>query len=229
MVSDDLSRFRWHTGARLRPVDEGEQLSVLFRDVGPVALQTFLSQGLERLAGPQTPLLYMRTAAFKEPFVDYAGTGRLVFLRPREVRPWHSGVPHVYVARADRVPAASTLGYVPGDVDFEALTRCAPTTRAELREHLGGREYDQRTLHDEAALGRLNAAAERSERRARPLRSALQSQDLDRRRHAARLMDDAGLDDQALCAAWHHLSEATRAHVDAALARMDLSSLEGRR
>jgi len=225
-ATDDLTRYRWHTGARLRVVREDERLPVLFRDVGPVALHRFLSDGLVRLAGPQTPLLYMRTADFVEPFVDYARTGRLVFLRPRSVRPWHSGVSGVYVARADRMPPESTLAYVPGDVDFHAIVDAGVASVAALREHLGGHEYDQRSQHDKAQLQHLNAAARRSEARAGPLRRALQSQHRDRRRLARRVMDEAGLDDQALCAAWHHLPETTRTRVDSALGAIDLSPFD---
>ena len=167
---DDLSSYRWHTGARLRPVHRDEALPVLFRDVGPVALCRFLERGLERLAGPLTPLLYMRTASFVEPFTDHAGTGRLAFLEPRAVAPWHSGVDEVYVARAEARPQPEAIAYVPGDADFGALARAAPTTWTELREQLGGREYDERSRHDQQSLLQLNDAAERSERRAQPLR-----------------------------------------------------------
>ena len=44
--SADLSRFRYHTGATLRRVEEEETCPVLFRDIGPAALATFLRGGL---------------------------------------------------------------------------------------------------------------------------------------------------------------------------------------
>jgi hypothetical protein len=75
MVSD-LARFRWHTGARLRRIDVDEKIPPLVRDVGPVALARFLRGSLHRLAGPRTPLLYLRTPGWREPCVDHAATGR---------------------------------------------------------------------------------------------------------------------------------------------------------
>ena len=76
--ADDLSGFRWHTGATLRPVQPGEACPVLFRDIGPAALALFLRGRLRRLAGPLSPLVYLRTADYTEPYTDYERTGRLV-------------------------------------------------------------------------------------------------------------------------------------------------------
>src|SRR3954469_6225574 len=99
-AADDLSGYRWHTGATLRPVNPGEGCPVLFRDIGPAALALFLRGRLPRLAGPPSPIVYMRTAEYVEPYTDFEQTGRLALLRPLGLRPWHSGLPHVYVARA---------------------------------------------------------------------------------------------------------------------------------
>ena len=82
-MGDDLSGFRWHTGATLRPVGDGEACPALFRDVGPAALALFLRGTLPRLAGPLSPIVYTRTAQYAEPYTDYEKTGRLVILRPR--------------------------------------------------------------------------------------------------------------------------------------------------
>src|SRR3954453_3119284 len=98
--ADALSGFRWHTGATLRPVAPGEACPVLFRDIGPAALALFLRGKLPRLAGPLSPIVYMRTADHVEPYTDYEKTGRLVMLRPLAIGPWHSGVPHIYVSKA---------------------------------------------------------------------------------------------------------------------------------
>src|SRR5262249_8306696 len=113
---DDLSRFRYHTGASLRPVGPDEAYPVLFHDLGPVALARHLRGQLPRLAGPLTPLLYMRTLAYREPYVDHEQIGRLMFLRPRALGAWHAGIPEVYVARATRPVAADAVGYVPGSI-----------------------------------------------------------------------------------------------------------------
>src|SRR5262245_45390935 len=98
--ADDLSGFRWHTGATLRPLGPEEVCPVLFRDIGPAALALFLRGRLRRLAGPMSPLVYMRTAEYVEPYTDHERTGRLVFLRPLLLHPWHAGTGHVHVARA---------------------------------------------------------------------------------------------------------------------------------
>src|SRR6476660_5579182 len=99
-IADDLSAFRWHTGATLRPLAPGEPCPGLFRDIGPLALALFLRGKLPRLAGPLSPIVYMRTADYVEPYTDFERTGRLVLLRPLALGPWHSGVPHIYVSRA---------------------------------------------------------------------------------------------------------------------------------
>src|SRR5262245_4268921 len=95
---ENLARFRYHTGATLRPLAPDEPCRVLFRDVGPLAAADFLRGRLRRLAGPLAPILYTRTADYREPYVDHGRVGRLVFLRPKALNPWDSGVPTVYVA-----------------------------------------------------------------------------------------------------------------------------------
>ena len=62
--TDDLSGFRWNTGATLRPIAPGEPCPVLFRDIGPAALALFLRGTLPRLARPRSPIVYMRTAEY---------------------------------------------------------------------------------------------------------------------------------------------------------------------
>src|SRR5437660_12278491 len=80
--AEDLSGFRWHTGATLRPLATDEPCPVLFRDIGPAALALFLRGRLPRLAGPLSPIVYMRTADYVEPYTDFEKTGRLVMLQP---------------------------------------------------------------------------------------------------------------------------------------------------
>ena len=53
---------------------------------------------------------------YVEPYTDHEQIGRLVLLRPLLLGPWHSGVPHIYVARATRWPQSEVLGFAP-DVD----------------------------------------------------------------------------------------------------------------
>lgn len=213
--SDDLSRYRWHTGAPLRPLDPEERIEPLFRDVGPIALASFLRGTLTRLAGPYTPLTYLRTWRWREPYVDHARTGRLVVLRPRELGVWHAGVEHVFVARATRAHAADAVGYVPGALTLsEAAAKLdGARTASELREALGGREHDQRCAYDADMLSRLNEGAERAEKFAEPLRRALQSLDAQERRRARDAMAEHGLDERDLCSAWHHVPDDRRARM----------------
>lgn len=203
-----MRRFRWHTGAELRPARPGELVEPLFRDVGTDALLLFLRGELRRLAGPMTPLTYMRTCRWLEPYTDYEKTGRLVFLQPRALDPWHSGVEHVFVAPSTAKIDDALYGYVPGDVALEEMATQLDgvRTRGELRETLGGRLYDERLAHDRGALVRLHAEREASERRLQPLRAALQRGEPSARRRLSQL----GIDEATLCQAYHHVSPEAR-------------------
>src|SRR3954469_18418646 len=87
--ASNLSRFRYHTGATLRPLRPDEPCPVLFRDLGVDATLLFLQGELVRLAGPLSPVIYMRTPDYVEPYTDHEAVGRLIFLRPLGVQPWH--------------------------------------------------------------------------------------------------------------------------------------------
>jgi hypothetical protein len=219
---DDLSGFRWHTGATLRPLAPDEACPALFRDVGPAALALFLRGRLLRLAGPLSPLVYMRTEAYVETYTDHERTGRLVLLRPLLLQPWHAGTPHVYVARARPGVDVRTVGFVPGDVP---LTEAARLVRGaedvgQLREALGGRRHDEAAAESLLALDRLAHELARSEVRAAPLRRRLQSPDRGERERAREEMARAGLTEADLCAAWHHLPRARRDGIADALNRL---------
>ncbi len=221
-AADDLSGFRWHTGATLRPVAPGEACPVLFRDVGPAALALFLRGRLPRLAGPLSPLVYMRTAEFTEPYTDHERTGRLAILRPHGLGPWHSGVPHVYVARARPGVDAAAVGFVPGHVPLaDAARRAAGAADVrELREALGGRAHDEAAVAALADLDRLAAELAESERWVGPLREALQSGDRRRREETRAAMARVGLTEGDLCTAWHHLPRDRRGWVTEAARRL---------
>src|SRR4051812_10889489 len=141
--ADPLARYRSHTGADLRPIGPDEPCPILFRDVGPAALARFLRGELRRLAGPYTPITYLRTAAYEEPYTDHEAIGRLVFLRPLCLHPWHSGVPSIYVARATRTGDPATIGFAPGALPLAEVARRAAevTDVSGLREVLGGRHH----------------------------------------------------------------------------------------
>lgn len=210
---DDLRRYRWHTGATLRR-PEGPT-GPLFRDVGPEATARFLRGELPRLAGPLSPITYLRTADYVEPYVDHGAIGRLVCLQPESLHPWHSGLPHVFVAPAHRWGAPHSVAYVPGDLALgEAAARLAGArTTDELAECLGGiRVYRARVAHALDHLDQLNAAHAATELGAQRLRRQLQGP---RRDAALARMAQLDLDEADLCAAWHHLPAERRAHLTA--------------
>jgi hypothetical protein len=210
--SDDLRTFCFHTGATLRRLDDDEPCPVLFRDVGLDGMRLFLRGGMGRLAGPLSPITYARTADYAEPYRDHGRIGRLLLLRPMELRPWHSGVPTIYVARASRMASPETIVYVPADVPLTAAAELAATMcRAEeFREAFAGREYDDRAEDALCRINRLSVELERTERRAAPLRRALQSPDDSERESARDAMKRLGLSESDLCTAYHHLARERR-------------------
>lgn len=223
--AEDLRRYQFHTGASLSALRPDEPCPVLYRDLGPVALRRHLRGTLPRLAGPLTPLLYMRTVEFREPYTDYENTGRLVFLRPLHVQPWRSGVPGVFVARATRPVDLSTVAYCPGSIPLESVEPLAREVKdaAELREALGGRDYDEQLAGALHALDGLVAELEATETRAEPLRRALQSHLRDERLRAREELARLGVEENDLCAAWHHLPRERRALLKEALPRLELA------
>lgn len=217
--AEDLARFRWHTGAEPRPIAPDEPCPVLFRDLGTAALARFLRRDLPRLAGPLSPITYYRTAAFQEPYVDHENIGRIVVLRPLALGVWHSGVPHVFIGPARPGIDRENVGFVPGAFDLAEVARRAGAMRttAELREELGGRAYDELAREALAGLDRLEAELAATEVLAAPLRRRLQSRDAGERRRVREAMARAGLSEDDLCAAWHHLPRERRARIREAL------------
>ena len=228
--SEDLRRYQFHTGAALSALKPDEPCPVLYRDLGPVASRRYLRGTLPRLAGPLTPLLYMRTVDFREPYTDFENTGRLVFLRPLHVQPWRAGVPGVFVARATRPVDLSTVAYCPGSIPLESVEPLAREVKdaAELREALGGRDYDLKVEGALHALDGLVAELEATESLAEPLRRALQSHQRDVRLRARDELARLGLKENDLCAAWHHVPRERRTLLMDALPRLELGRvLEG--
>jgi hypothetical protein len=216
---DDLSRFRYHTGATLRRLAPDEPCPRLYRDIGPEAMAQFLAGRLRRLAGPMAPILYSRTADYREPYRDYAPVGRLVFLRPQELRPWFSGVAQVYVAPASGDATTVTVGFLPADMGTaraESLL-AGVTSLSELRDALDGRAYDEAVAETKVALDRLNHELRETEVFAEPLRRRLQSRDRAESDAARDWLAGNGLDESDLCAAWHHLPPERRARLRDAL------------
>jgi hypothetical protein len=204
---------------------------VLFRDLGPVALARYLSGDLARLAGPLTPLLYMRTLDYLEPYVDYEDIGRIVFLRPAEIAPWHSGVPHVYVARAGVRVDLEAVAFVPPGLPLAAAANVAAgaTNGVDFREALGGRLHDEARAESLARLQDLNADLARAEVYAEPVRRAFQATEARVREAVRAELARFGVDEHDLCAAWHHLPRERRAVLREVLPQIDLVRSRGAR
>lgn len=213
---DRLAGFRWHTGATPRPLAPEEPCPILFRDVGPGATLRFLRGELQRLAGPLTPLTYLRTWRYCEPYTDHEDTGRLVIARPLALQPWHSGVADIYVADARRSGAAALVAWVPAELPLRRAAELlsGARTAGEVREALGGRAHDAASCEGRHRLARLDQELAAAERLALPLRRALQGGD---RAAARERMERLGISEHDLCAAWHHVPRARRAALTAAL------------
>jgi hypothetical protein len=227
---ENLARFRWHTGVEPTRVHEGDSLPVLFRDVGPEAVATFLRGGLQRLAGPVTPVTYLRTADYLEPYTDYARIGRLALLRPKEVHPWHSGVEHIFISAASHMPAINSLGFIPGTLTLSqaAAALAGARTREELREALGGAAYDELQSDSLGQLDDLNRECRESERWGAPCRRIFQKGTRDARQRLSEKLEAFGLGESDLCAAWHHLPIERRNLLKDVLPRICVTDIIGK-
>lgn len=226
--AESLARYSFHTGAELRPIGPDEPCPVLFRDIGPAAMACFLRGELRRFAGPYAPITYMRTEAYVEPYTDHEAIGRLVFLRPLFLGPWHSGVPGIYVARAARTADLRTVGFIPGSL---VLSEAAAITAeiadvAQLREALGGRHYDAEVMETAHRLERIAAELAETEPVAQIVRQKLQSANAVDRDRALESMARTGLEEGDLCTAWHHLPRDRHAFIREALRRIEVSTID---
>jgi hypothetical protein len=209
---EDLSRFRYHTGATLRRLAPDEPCRLLFRDVGPWAMARFLRGELKRLAGPYAPILYTRTADYREPFTDHEPVGRIIFLQPKRLRPWYSGVPTIFVASVRQRVEPTIVGFVPPHLTLTDAERTLQgvTDAAALRESFGGKCYEDAVRETLAGLDRLNAEHAEVECRAEPLRRKLQSGRTAESEWAREWLAGHGLSETDLCTAWHHLPRERR-------------------
>lgn len=208
-----LARFQFHTGAPLRSLGEDEVCPVLFRDVGPEAMARYLSGGLGRLAGPLSPIIYMRTERYVEPYTDHGRFGRLVVYRPWALGPWFSGVEHIYVADARQPTPWGVVGFVPYDVPLERARDLGAEVRRreEWREALGGRALDGAMQAARERISSLLVEQAQADAVGAPLRGCLKSRERAVSEQARALMERAGVSEGDLCAAWHHLPDARRA------------------
>jgi hypothetical protein len=209
-------KFRYHTGATLRPVKDDEPCPLLFRDLGVVGMERFLSGTLTRLAGPMAPILYLRTARYVEPYTDHEEIGRVAVLRPKVLSPWHSGVAEVYVAGGQHAPVPQLMAFVPAAWTTPEGVRALQGAgdAAAVRELLGGRLHDEHLAELAARLRDLELALEASERLARPVRRQLQAGTPAEREALRCDMQRHGVSERDLCSAWHHVPKARRAQLD---------------
>lgn len=215
----DLTRFRYHIGATPRRLATAEPCPLLFRDIGPAAMRRFLRGELRRLAGPTSPILYLRSAAYREPYTDYEPIGRLVLLQPERFRPWHSGVPTVFVARVEHCVDTELVGFVPGYVPLEnaAQQLAGVSNTSELREVFGGRAHDELRSETADRLARLELEIAEVERLAEPIRRRLQSGRREVIEQVRSWLESVGVTEHDLCAAWHHVPRERREMLKAVL------------
>jgi hypothetical protein len=220
----DLSDLGWHTGGDVRALAAGEAAPLLFRDLGPAATALLLGGALPRLAGPTSPVTYLRTAAYREPFVEHGHFGRVALLPAAGVTVWHAGVAEVYIADPELAVDPRAMELVPDDADLARLAREAAVMRdaGELREHLGGARHDAWKADTAGRLRGFAAELAAVERHLAPLRGDFQSLRQDRRDRARAIMAARGLTEVDLCAAWHHLAPARRAAVAAVVANLEV-------
>lgn len=205
----DLSKYSWHTGAKLRKIDPDENCPVLFRDLGPVGMVNFLEGKLTRLAGPMTPLTYMRDSSYDEPYVDYAEIGRIIFLKPHSIFPWFSGVDHVYVTSSSLVIDTNTLGFLPNDylrgkdAELKQIKNCM-----ELSDYI--QNYHDFMLYKKNQLKNLNLEHTQVEKYAHPLRLLLQTGTSREKENVRKIMSSIELNEDLLCRAFHHIKQSER-------------------
>ena len=225
----DLSAFAWHTGGAVRPLGDGEPRPVVFRDLGPAATLRLIERRLPRLAGPTSPVTYLRTAGYGEPFVEHGHFGRVLVLPSARAELWHAGIAEVFVAPADAAFEPDAMALVPDDgaggADLGALARAAAAMRdaRELHEHLGGAVHDAWQAATAERLREFARELAEVERRLAPLRRGFQACDRALRRRTRDWMAAHGLTEHDLCAAWHHIAPARRIEVLDVAAQLEVA------
>jgi hypothetical protein len=217
----NLSEAAGLLGLGARPPREDEPCPNLYRDVGPQALSRFLAGKLRRLEGPEARCIFMQDATLPGWSPCARELGLLVLLQPLSVGPWLSGQDGIWVAERGRMAPTGTIGFVPGDMDLRELDRSIEDAKtvADLREALGGAEYDEQVEQSRWAIaGYLDELSEVA-RRSAPLCAALRSSDPQGRERTLQLLESAGLYEKDLMAPWFQLSKERRAEVRLLLAK----------
>ncbi len=217
--AEDLGRFRFHTGGQPRRLDPNEPCPPLFRDIGFEAMGRFLRGSLGRLCGPLSPITYLRTAAYREPYVDHGRIGRIMLLQPEHIEPWHSGVEMVFIAPREIKIDLQSMVFIPAEIPLvEAAVRFhGMRRRDELVEAVSRREYEAAVNETLASVDSLQQTHDETERLAGPLRKLFQSMNRHDRDQAREWMQRLGLSESDLCTAWHHLSSDRRREIQASL------------
>lgn len=217
-TEEHLGRFRFHTGAPITRLSAGELCPPLFRDIGPEAMGLFLRGHLHRLCGPLSPITYLRTADYLEPYIDYGRIGRIMLLRPREVTPWHAGIDEVYVASRGTMIDPDTMVFIPADIPLSVAAEqfAMVTQRRELADAIHPSLYQAMIADTLERLETIERTHRETERLSAPLRKLFQSAQQRDRDDAVRCMEKAGLSESDLCTAWHHLPDERREYITAA-------------
>ena len=222
----NLVRFRWHTGALPTPLQPDEVCPVLFRDIGFEAMLRFLNGDLTRLCGPVSPITYLRTGDYREPYIDFGRTGRLLLLRPLEIAPWHSGLPSIYIGPANALIDPDSMVFVPPDcVLSDVAARYADVrSAAEFSDAMGPSCQADAVADTRLRLTHLRQTHQAAELLAAPLRRAFQSMVQQEREQAYEQMQRVALTESDLCTAWHHMPDDRREFIAAALVELEASS-----
>jgi hypothetical protein len=216
----DLSAFRYHTGAQPTRLAPGEACPPLFRDVGVEAMARFLRGDLQRLCGPISPITYLRTADYREPYTDYGRIGRIMLLQPHSVTPWHSGIETVYIAPRQTCIDSATMVFIPGEIPLADAASQLAGARClrDIAEAFGERQYEEARIETLARLHDLEQTHADTEQWAAPLRRLFQSMNQSDRDQAREWMQRKHLCESDLCTAWHHLPAERRSYIREALA-----------
>ncbi len=214
---ENLVRFRYHTGAQPLRVELDEPCPPLFRDIGPEAMQRFLVGRLRRLCGPVSPITYLRTAEYCEPYVDYGKIGRILLLNPRIVGPWLSGVDCVYIASGKTLVDPSSMVFIPDEIGvvFAAARLSQAKRRDEVAEVIGPAFYRDAIRETYHQLQSLLESQRASEQWLAPLRQRYQSMKPGERERVATWMERHAVTERDLCSAWHHLPIERRGRLSA--------------
>jgi len=203
----DLRRFRYHTGAELTPLAPHERCPPLFRDVGLEAMELFLTGKLKRLCGPTSPITYLRTSDYREPYTDFGKTGRILLLQPGKVQPWHAGIDAIYVSARETWVDNQSMVFIPAGLPLEVAAQqfAGAATVHDVADAIGPDVYESAREDTLLRLHHLKRTHQQAEVLAAPLRRMFQSAAQGDRDKARQWMQQRGLSEVDLCAAWHHL------------------------